>query len=743
MAHMVRNEGARPHACISTSSRNGSLRLRTLSAALALGCATSALALFAPSAALAACTTPNSGVCDVDAPATHGNFVNGETASGTVNILTGYSWTADPNVIFTNGFYNVGLLAGFTGTLNINSGAYYNSGTNSQFVNGDGAGGPGIVNINGTFNNLTTGLFVNGSIDTGNVNILSGGVFNNNTGATFLNADNGDGTVTVGGLFVNAGTFDSEIGEGTGQLVIQSGGEFRNESTASFDGATVTIDSGGVFNHYAGLDAGGDFTNNGTFNIDYGNPNVAETELWGNYTQSSTGTLSIRADFSNETSDQLYVIDDANVAGTLVVTPLNFTSPGSLNLLFQDVIHVDVGVLTNNGLTVADTALIDYELITGPYGIDLQATIDFQGVAGGMTPNQNSVAGGLNNAFASGANLGFMPTLFELGTMGEVANAMDQLAPSGVGANSNSMMQSGTTFAEQLLSCRVTGEGDANAIIREGQCMWARGTISHTTIDNNGLSYGATETAPFYSAGAQVNLGGAWRLGGGIGYETAQLDTNTGTRTESDRLHLGGVLKYNPGPLLLAATVTGAFGSSDSVRNVNIGAFSDTARGSYDTDFFSGRLTAAYLMPMHSFYLKPQVDVAYNYVSRDGYQETDTGGGIALNVAGSDDGVWSVTPMLEIGTQVRLSGGGVARPFLKGGITWRDSDSFVTSATFLGAPDAAPFAVTSSIDEVTADIAAGLDLITPSDTTFRLQYDGQFGDTIQQHIGSAKLSVRY
>lgn len=771
MAHLLQNDGARSNVCEFPNSIRGPRKLRAQSAALALGCATGALALFSPSEAWAACSTPNNTNCDVDAPATHGNFENGATANGTVNILNGISLSADANATFYNGNFDFGLLTAFTGTLNINSGAFYNSGMGSEFINGDG--GPGIVNINGTFNNSTSGTFTNGNSDRGNVNILNGGIFNNdsgalfsngevfdegtltiqsggtfnnNAGATFENADDGDGTVNVGGLFVNAGTFDSEINAGFGELIIQSGGEFRNESTASFDGANVTIDSGGVFNHYAGINARGDFTNNGTFNIGYSNPALATTNLTGSYTQSSSGTLSIRADFDTTTSDRL-VVDGATVVnGEVSVQLLNFSVVGGLTKTFAGII-TSTGIITDNGITLAnqDTAVIDYELVKpDANNIDLQVTVNFTGgTDGGLTPNQDGVGGGINSAFASGAELGFMSALTGLATNEELANALDQLAPSGAGASSASMMQSGTTFAEQILSCRVTGEGDANAVIREGQCMWARGTVSHTSIDNNGQSYGATQTAPLYSAGAQVNLGGAWRLGGGIGYETSQLDTDAGSRTQSDRVHIGGVLKYNPGPLLLAATVTGAFGSSDSVRHVNIGPMSSTAWGNYDTDFVSGRFTAAYLMPMHTFYFKPQVDVAYMHVSRDGYRERDNGGDIALNVASSDDGVWSVTPALEIGTQVRLAGGGVARPFIRGGVTWRDTDSFVTNASFLGAPDSAPFAVTSSIDEVTADVAAGLDLITPSDTTLRLQYDGQFGDTVEQHIGSAKLSIRY
>lgn len=710
-----------------------------LGAALAMGSAACALALFAPSPAWAACSTPNNVNCDVDSTTWWGDFENGVSAAGTVNVLSGVTLNTLAPSVFYNGNFDADLSAYSMGTLNVLSGAYFN-------------------------NNFT---FINGSEATGVVNV--GGSFDNRSGTTFINGDNGAGTLTVqnGGVFNNAGQFyNGDSGEGSGSVVIQSGGEFRNtssgqisqsngsisnagtfENLGALNGGTVTNEAGGEFVHYAGNQIGNfssvGFTNHGTFNIGLGN--LATTTLNGSYTQSSSGTLAIRADFATATSDRLVVNGPVTVAGKVDVSLMNFNSASTFQT-FYGVVTSTTDLITDNGLTTnEDTAVVAYRLQRrtddGSDNIDLQIYVDFQGIDGGLTPNQNSVGGGLNDALDSGATLAFMPALFELGTTAELANALDQLAPAGVGATTASMMQSGTTFAEQLLSCRTLGEGDANAIIREGQCLWARGTIRHASYENGGRTYGAKETAPFYSAGAQFNLGGAWRMGGGIGYETTDLDTYTGG-TDTDRLHLGAVLKYNPGPLLLAATVTGAFGWSDSVRHVNIDDFSATAHGTYESDLISGRLTAAYLLPFQRFYLKPQVDVAYMHVSRDGYREHGDGD-IALSVGSSSDGVWSVIPMLELGTEVALTSGGVARPFLRGGVTWRDKDSFVTSSTFIGAPDGAPFSVTSQIDDVTANIAAGLDLIAPSDTTLRLQYDGQFGDTVQQHVGSAKLSVKY
>ncbi len=441
----------------------------------------------------------------------------------------------------------------------------------------------------------------------------------------------------------------------------------------------------------------------------------------------------------------------ATLAGSVVVTQLNFPSTPGLTKTFAGIVTATGGI-TNNGITIANTAVVNYalSLVTDANisdvsfnALNLTATISFQGIEpGGLTPNQGNVANALNSIYGNGTTLPFMPALMQLPTQGQLTAALSQIAPSGDGATHGAAMQTGATFAGQLLSCRTIGEGDANAIIREGQCLWTRGTIRHASFDHDGLSSRATETAPFVSAGAQFNLGGPWRMGGGIGYETSHFDTNTGITTDTDRLHLGGVLKYNPGPLLLAATVTGAFGWSDTERHVSFGGFTGHANADYDTDYISGRLSAAYLLPFRGMYLKPQVDVAYSHVSRDGYTEHGTGG-IALVVASSDDGVWSARPMLEIGTEVPLAGGGVARPYLKGGVTVRDKEGFVTNAAFLDAPDSGSFNVTSRIDRTTADFVAGLDLITPSDTSLRLQYDGQFGDTVQQHIGSAKLSIKY
>ena len=247
----------------------------------------------------------------------------------------------------------------------------------------------------------------------------------------------------------------------------------------------------------------------------------------------------------------------------------------------------------------------------------------------------------------------------------------------------------------------------------------------------------------FFSAGAQLNLGGDWRLGGGIGFEQSDLRTSSNATSDGDRLHLGGVVKYNPGPWLFAATVTGGHGWHDNERHVSFGGFNSTATSKTDSGFVSGRLTGAYLMSLGHAYLKPEIDVAVTHLNRDAYTESGAGG-IALSVAGVSDTIVSVSPSLEFGFELPLTGGGVVRPFIRAGATWLDNDQFVTTASFADAPAAiAPFSITTSVDKVVADLAAGIDLIGSEGMVLRLQYDGRFGEDTEQHSGTAKLSVPF
>lgn len=647
-----------------------------------------------------ACSSPNNSTCFVDESQTFENFSffsNGDGAAGTVN----NSGTFENSFYFSNG-------ERAAGTIN-NSGTFENSDT---FYNGEGAAG--TVDNSGTFKN--SGYFINSHFGAGTVD--NSGTFDNS--GNFINGDVVAGTVNNSGTFTNTGAI-----WGTGAFNNLLGGTFNTGGTMFF----------------------GTLTNAGAVVIAGGTGAIATQAMGGPYVQTPTGELRVRADWTGNdgagAADRLAITGTASLAGSVVVDPINFPSQAGLTKTFT--VLTATGGITDNGISVADTAAVNYELLYPDANtLNLQATINFQGVGiGGLSPNQNAVGGNLNAAFGGGTSLPFTSALTGLATNEELGTALDQLSPLGDGASFSTAMASSNTFASQLLSCRSLGEGDANAVIREGQCLWVRANARTTNSDGGTNAVGFDETATFYTAGAQVDLGGAWRLGGGIGFETTDLATDSNARSESDRLHLGAVVKYNPGPLLLAAGITAGHGWADNERRVSFGGFTETATSDTDLSFVTGRLTAAYLLPSGHWYAKPQIDLALTHLERDAYSE-DGSGGIALNVREASDTVFSISPSLELGAQYALAFGGIARPYVKAGLTWMDQDRFATSASFAGAPaSVAGFAVETEVDDLTADLGAGVDFISDTGTALRLQYDARVGDTTEQHAGSAKLSLPF
>ena len=419
------------------------------------------------------------------------------------------------------------------------------------------------------------------TLDVHSATYTNAGTFNNATGGSFN---------VYSGTLENTGSFNNEWRVGLFVATLVNSGTFNNTGLTSVFRSTLVNEAGGTFNLDAGslIDVTRRFTveNHGTFNAwgeiaslgdfvlpivfnNHGVLNIGPTPLWlasgtltnsgtispggagvlgtasisGYLTQTAAGQLLVDVDWASGAADTLDVTGTDGLAGTVVVNPLNLSAVPGLSRTFQILRRIQN--FGDDGIEVKDTAAVDYELVINPTTIDLVATIDLAGVeAGGMTRNQTSVGQTLNGIVGQGGTLGFIPVLLTLPTSGELGDALDQLAPQAEGGANASMLASWSTFAGQLLSCRMAGEeGDANAYIREGQCLWARSSVRRMENDGGEGEVGFDETSTFYSAGAQVDFGGPWRLGAGLGFERSDLDTSGNATSEAERLHLGAVVK--------------------------------------------------------------------------------------------------------------------------------------------------------------------------------------------------------
>lgn len=88
--------------------------------------------------------------------------------------------------------------------------------------------------------------------------------------------------------------------------------------------------------------------------------------------------------------------------------------------------------------------------------------------------------------------------------------------------------------------------------------------------------------------------------------------------------------------------------------------------------------------------------------------------------------------------------GTLIRPFVHAGVTWYGDDDLALTASFAGTPaGVGPFAIQAQMDEVQADVAAGLELVNAEGSALRLYYDGHIGDTIQVQSVGLKGSTEF
>lgn len=568
---------------------------------------------------------------------------------------------------------------------------------------------------------------------TATTNISSGVVVRSDTG--FAVYTYGSNTVlNNSGSLTSTGLYNTVFMSGNNNVL----------NNAGFIGGYVSMHGPGVFNNLAsGTYVMGDYfnlysatlVNAGTLMT--GSPgSSAHSSGFGAFVQTATGRFVVDADMKTGASSRLTVYGTAQLAGTIVVNPLNVTSGAQER---QFTVLSATGGVTNNGLAVTGSAVQTYSLAMTANDVLVTARTDFRGNAGSLNGEQSNVANVLNQMWSGGATNPFLQAMTLITNQQGLANALDQLKPAG-GSQSSSSFNAGQTMGNAVLSCRVNGEGAA--IIREGQCVWARGRVQRTDVDASGTSPAVRERSESFMAGGQVAIAQDWRLGLAIGHDQTRTKVDPGANSSGDRVNVAGVVKYNPGAWLFAASVAGGRTWLDNSRLISFGGLNALATSKSEVDYLAGRLHAAYLLDLGAMYVKPMIDGGPTRVWRGGFVETG-GAGAALAVRDATDTIWSVSPAVEFGTQLHASGLAL-RPFVKAGVTWSKPAEVVTVASFASAPaGVTPFRVSSSFDNVVADIGAGLDMLASSGFVVRLQYDGKLGEDTRQHSYALRASVPF
>lgn len=640
-------------------------------------------------------TVNNQGPVTTTGPRSIGIFVQVEDANTSATVTN----TAD---VVTSGVDSTAILA-FTDdpsapvTINL---------TDSIVQGGSGLGiGINVANVQGTSTLNTSGTVT--------LSALSGTAVLGGAGNTTINNSGVLTTVTNGAI---------NLGGGTNAFNNLGGGLFN---------AGPTVDLG----------AGNRLTNAGIF-APSGTGTLGTTTVTGDFTQTGTGGLATDIRFGSLFADLTNVTGTSVLSGQVVPNIVNpgFVQPGTQ----QVTILTSTGGVTDAGLTVQDTAVLDYDvLFPDGFSVVLGVTVDFAPT--GLNPNQTSVANTFNSIQTAGGSATFAPVVAGLVAVPDLTGlglAYDQLGPEIYLGNGVAALVSSLDFTDDLMSCKVREGG--YALIQEGQCIWAQAS-GHWLDQERTRETADFDRAAFrFSGGAQAELAEDWRLGLALGYEAGDLDA-IGNRqgSQSDTVHAGAVVKYVHGNALVAAAVSGGHGWYDTTRNMAFGGFTGQATASHDISHVTGRLRGAYQFDRGDHYIKPMVDLNVSWVDIGGVTEAG-GNGAALSVQGADETVFSVSPAVELGWENRTADGTVLKPYVRAGLTLFDDPAFATVSRFTAAPAGAPVIRTAMrTDDVVGEIAGGIDMFASNGAVFKLFYEGRFGETTIQQSAGIRASMPF
>ena len=584
-----------------------------------------------------------------------------------------------------------------------------------------GAGGDGIL-LSGYGNQSVT---VQGGSVTGGAGFagvkFDGGHLNSliNKG-TIGTADGIDGYAVTAGA--DSRTTITNTGVITGNVALS---EWAN---------TFANHTDGVFNTGLTVNLGqGTLTNSGFVSIG-GDGAIATTALTGSFVNASTGTLKIDVDLENSNADQLQVGENAHMAGAI---GLHLMSMGEFGQTFTVVTAENV---TTDGLSVSNP-LVNYTIRSSDNDqLDLTvAGYDF--LTQDMNPNGRAIGGYLNSAIGNSPSLDPIAlALLNLGSLDEVNDAYNQLSPDTYLNEQMTAIYDTLGFASSMLSCKV--RDGAFAFNAEGECAWGR--IGYSTFDRETTAEAAgfDRTSWELAGGAQYALKEDYRVGFAFAAGTSKTTGADGSTSDGKRIEGGLIAKYVPGPLTLAAAVSGSYGWYDTERSVRFGEFIDDLTGQPEAGSVNARLRASYDFGNETVYIRPQIDANATYLYQAAFSET--GGIAAVTVDSGSRMVFSVAPEIEVGGQITTAGGTMIRPYAKGGVTAFSSDSFDLNARFAADTSGTDsFTVTNSNDRLLWNTSVGVDVLFENGNTIRAFYDGNFGENSTENVFGLKASHNF
>jgi outer membrane autotransporter protein len=533
---------------------------------------------------------------------------------------------------------------------------------------------------------------------------------------------------------------------------------------------SVTVNAGGTL---GGTGTVGNTTINAGGALAPGN-SIGTINISGNLSFVGAGNYVVEV--NGAASDKTVVTGTATLGGTVQVVPLaRLTTRTTYTILSGVPVSGTFGsaAVVNN---FARNPLLSY------VGNDVLLTLDpglLSPALIGGTPNQRSVAAGIDNAITAGNPLSGFDPLFGL-SAAALPGALDQLsgevhastagalvdesqyvrsailgrlrkASYGGDASMASLTMGGpqTAFADEALETALAYAKSpivTKAPVRALQAtsdivFWSQGFGAWGKFNSDGNAATLSRDLAGFITGFDARFGN-WRGGIAAGYTGSRNNTDGRGSANVDTGHIATYGGVSVGALQLRAGGAYAFHTIDTDRTIAFPGFFDRATAHYQGG--TGQIfgEAGYGLAFGKLAVEPFAGAAWVRLDTDGFSEK--GGAAALNVAANTFEVGYSTLGVRAASLIPLDNGMVVVP--RASAAWQHAFNSVTPEAVLAfaAAPANTFTIAGvpiARDSLLAE--AGLDLVLNAHATVGVSYTGQIASNVTDHAAKGKFSWKF
>jgi len=549
------------------------------------------------------------------------------------------------------------------------SGGAGNIVTNSGTINLTGVGSFGIVDegFASVITNSGTIKIGGGSFFGGDGVTLGDNSKLTNTGTITTAADGGSGvSMSAGGTLTNNGLIGASGKIGTGVWINGAKSTIVNNGTIQSIGYSLrsvgakgnsVTNSGTLDGQISVLGTGNSLINAGLITITDPGTTLATGNLsfGGTFTQTAQGTLALRVDGTGK-HDGLFALDKVSLDGTLrpVLTPGLFGAP----VTYKDIVTTSALVVGQFASITTPSVFFNAVATYNAQSVDLTLTRYGFGNVPGESVNQRSVGNALESGYSTaltGATATFYTQLLQAASV----RVLDQLSGEGTSGTQNTAFNAGSLFGQTMdgqmeawrAGNRGGGTGDAAlgyaaeqphgavsqafaalkapALAQPQWNGWASGFGAGQSLAgnaNNG-SAGFSDRAAGGSIGVDHLVNPDLLVGiaaGGSSATFSVADRNTSGRLEGG--HLGAYAMQRFGASYLSAQIAYSHFNNSTTRTISGVGPDETAKGSFGSDQFGGRLEFGRAFYFGNVSVTPFAAVQAARLWQGAYTETSTAG---------------------------------------------------------------------------------------------------------------------